>query len=61
MKDETDDDIKAELPHLMKGVIQLYSTNNSQVLPMLYQMKFSIFMKREILNGRRENTLDNKR
>ena len=32
----------------MKGVIQLYSQSNLQVIPMLYQMKFGPFIKREI-------------
>jgi hypothetical protein len=48
IKEDTEEEIKIEIPKLMKGVIQLYSESNSQVIPMLYQMKFGPFIQREI-------------
>jgi len=51
IKEDADEEIKIAIPNLMKGIIQLYTHSNVQVIPMLYQMKFGPFILREIQKG----------
>lgn len=56
LQPSADDDTKIALPMLLKGIVSLYASENTQVVPMLYQMKISKYIQRELELGRKQPT-----